>query len=190
MSDRISVMVDSLTGLMSGIVREGNGPTASVLKTAVVQSLRYYTSYDDTSLTSASGSAAAAACEAMDPHTLNLFPEKHVRGTESKQASGAYIFRPTEPNQESIPVVDEKVAHNVKPQMLSIAELVVVEGSEVVEIRQRLSNWAFQIIRLRAGSPAIEFEWRYFCFQKCYKCCIYAAPNVSTVYFLVWVPCL
>ncbi|CAJ0937955.1 unnamed protein product, partial [Mesorhabditis belari] len=62
----------------------------------------------------------------------------------SAQPSGAYIFRPA--------------AQTTKTLSTSITT-TVVKGASVQEVRQKVTDWAYQTIRLYTGQPQIEFDW-------------------------------
>jgi len=68
-----------------------------------------------------------------------------VGNDESKQTSGAYIFRPnkTEPNE----VCDQNKA-----------KVKIIKGPIVEEVQQTFGNYVTQTIRLYKGSPYAEFE--------------------------------
>uniref|UniRef100_A0A8C6KDZ4 Alpha-mannosidase n=1 Tax=Nothobranchius furzeri TaxID=105023 RepID=A0A8C6KDZ4_NOTFU len=80
--------------------------------------------------------------------TQNFYWYNSSRGNnaESKQPSGAYIFRPN----SSTPLVVSKTA---KVQSFQ------VKHSVVQEVRQRFSPWVSQVVRLYADSKALELEW-------------------------------
>ena len=61
--------------------------------------------------------------------------------------AGAYIFRPDRSNATATPVATGAV------------NLSVLSTSVLAEARQVFAPWLSQIIRLTAGSSAIEFEW-------------------------------
>ncbi|KAL6724837.1 hypothetical protein Aduo_019692 [Ancylostoma duodenale] len=58
------------------------------------------------------------------------------------QPSGAYVFRPTG-----------------QPIPIERAQLEVVKGPLVEEVRQTFSSWVAQIIRLRKNAKHVEFDW-------------------------------
>uniref|UniRef100_A0A665VZF2 Alpha-mannosidase n=1 Tax=Echeneis naucrates TaxID=173247 RepID=A0A665VZF2_ECHNA len=64
--------------------------------------------------------------------------------TESNQPSGAYIFRPN----SSTPFIISQTA-----------KTETVQTSVVQEVRQWFSPWVSQVVRLYAGSRALELEW-------------------------------
>ena len=66
---------------------------------------------------------------------------------ESGQDSGAYIFRPVQSNATATPVAT------------AVSNLSVLSTAVVSEARQVFAPWLSQIVRLTAGSRAVEFEW-------------------------------
>ena len=60
------------------------------------------------------------------------------------QASGAYIFRPMESQKLSF---DDKIVSET------------VQGELVQEVRQKISSYISQVIRLKAGAPYLEIEY-------------------------------
>ncbi|CAJ0946335.1 unnamed protein product, partial [Mesorhabditis belari] len=60
------------------------------------------------------------------------------------QSSGAYIFRPA--------------AQTTNPLSTTVIN-TIVKGTLVQEVRQKISDWAYQTIRLYGGQPQIEFDW-------------------------------
>uniref|UniRef100_A0A8C6KLS3 Alpha-mannosidase n=1 Tax=Nothobranchius furzeri TaxID=105023 RepID=A0A8C6KLS3_NOTFU len=78
--------------------------------------------------------------------TQNFYWYNSSRGNnaESKQPSGAYIFRPN----SSTPLVVSKTA-----------KVQSFQSSVVQEVRQRFSPWVSQVVRLYADSKALELEW-------------------------------
>mmetsp|Transcript_24894 Transcript_24894/g.45105 ORF Transcript_24894/g.45105 Transcript_24894/m.45105 type:complete len:1133 (-) Transcript_24894:53-3451(-) len=64
----------------------------------------------------------------------------------SRQASGAYIFRP---NSSEV----------YFPGPTQVPTLQVVRGPVVTEVYQTFSEWATHVVRLVQGSPRIEVEW-------------------------------
>ncbi|KAJ8001680.1 hypothetical protein DPEC_G00171970 [Dallia pectoralis] len=63
---------------------------------------------------------------------------------DSKQMSGAYIFRPN----SSTPFIISKTA-----------KIETVQNSVVQEVRQWFSPWVSQVVRLYADSKVLELEW-------------------------------
>ena len=63
------------------------------------------------------------------------------------QASGAYIFRPNNTNNEAYPVAT------------TVAVTFVQQGPVVWEARQVFAGWATQTVRLWVGASHAEFEW-------------------------------
>uniref|UniRef100_A0A4W4H4P4 Alpha-mannosidase n=1 Tax=Electrophorus electricus TaxID=8005 RepID=A0A4W4H4P4_ELEEL len=63
---------------------------------------------------------------------------------ESRQASGAYIFRPNSSTPISI---------NQNPNISTL------QNSVVQEVRQQFSPWVSQVVRLYNGSRELELEW-------------------------------
>ena len=83
----------------------------------------------------------------------NIVPnEELAKPSVSFQTSGAYIFRPSEPNEVPTRVCDGKMED-------CVVELTVVRGSKVVEVHQKFSTWVSQIVRLREGAEAVELEY-------------------------------
>ncbi|OQV16531.1 Lysosomal alpha-mannosidase [Hypsibius exemplaris] len=72
---------------------------------------------------------------------------------ETKRASGAYIFRP---NCTDMTVRGKTIC--IAP--FSNSSYQVVQGTLVQELRQTVSPWVSQIVRLYANSPVLEFEWQ------------------------------
>ncbi|XP_004084261.3 lysosomal alpha-mannosidase [Oryzias latipes] len=66
------------------------------------------------------------------------------KNSESKQPSGAYIFRPN----STVPFVISRVA-----------QTETIQTSVVQEVRQWFSPWVSQVVRLYADSRALELEW-------------------------------
>ncbi|XP_019848841.1 PREDICTED: lysosomal alpha-mannosidase-like [Amphimedon queenslandica] len=66
----------------------------------------------------------------------------------SSQRSGAYIFRP-----------NNTVAYSVGPNLDNAAQLSLVEGDLLSEVRQVFSPWVSQVVRLYKNKPAIELEY-------------------------------
>ncbi|XP_061576630.1 lysosomal alpha-mannosidase [Cololabis saira] len=66
------------------------------------------------------------------------------KNSQSRQPSGAYIFRPN----SSVPMVVSRVAKTES-----------VQTSVVQEVRQWFSPWVSQVVRLYADSRALELEW-------------------------------
>jgi hypothetical protein len=73
------------------------------------------------------------------------------------QTSGAYIFRP---NVTTLfPPRDDDNYAFVESNAKLIIENEIIRGELVIEVRQRVAQWASHVIRLVAGQPFIEVEW-------------------------------
>ena len=126
----VALEFDPVTRLLSGIRRmDEDGVSARV-----TQDLVYYHSYG-----------------------------KHVHASKRKsrgQIAGAYIFRPSQASEKPTPVRYDVEKKNCNFTTLSCPVTVTVfRGKEVTEVRQVFSSWATQTIRLKKGSPSVEFEW-------------------------------
>lgn len=137
-NDIISISFDSSTGLMQSMKRLD---CADVIEIDISNEFGYYRSF---------GSPAhmSVPVDKRDPHLANVEPAKESLGEASTQPSGAYIFRPAKADDKPNRIYVDRV------------ELSVVKGDSIVEVRQKFSDWVYQIVRLREGQAAVEFEWQ------------------------------
>ena len=134
----ISITFDPVTGLMRSMKRLD---CADVIEIDIGNEFGYYRAF---------GSPAhmSVPADKRDPHLANIMPAKESLGEASTQPSGAYIFRPSKMDEKPSKIHVDRV------------ELSVVKGDSIVEVRQKFSDWVFQIVRLREGQAAVEFEWQ------------------------------
>mmetsp|Transcript_7270 Transcript_7270/g.17535 ORF Transcript_7270/g.17535 Transcript_7270/m.17535 type:complete len:806 (+) Transcript_7270:977-3394(+) len=78
-------------------------------------------------------------------HHSQVGPLHRDLGSSDDQNSGAYIFRPTTPDQTPISV--------------GVPTLTVSESDLVTEVHQVWSSWVTQTFRLYAGQSYAEVEW-------------------------------
>ena len=138
-SDLLSVSFNQDTGLMEYISRLDYDD----VKAKVSNDLKFYKSFGSPGL----HNYEYPKVDNRDPHLKNIQPAAHHVGSPSDQASGAYVFRSAEANERPTKIAADNV------------ELKVVEGKDVIEMRQKFSSWASQVVRLRKGSKAVEVEW-------------------------------
>ena len=113
------------------------------LSCEVSQNFYYYVGYG-----SPVGEHKHHKLDTRDPHLQNLQPSAAAASSESDQASGAYIFRPSKADGSDLtPVANDDVS------------IDVMQGSNLVEVRQRFADWASQVVRIRQGSEVVELEW-------------------------------
>lgn len=138
-NDLLAVTFNQDTGLMETIKRLDYDD----VEANVSNNLKYYKSYGSPGLEG----YEYPKIDNRDPHLKNIKPAAHHVGSPSDQPSGAYVFRSSTANEKPTLIASDNV------------ELKVIEGKNVIEVRQKFSSWASQIVRLRKGSPALEFEW-------------------------------
>lgn len=142
-NDLLSVTFSRSTGLMKSITRRDLNISAEVSN-----DIRSYKSFG--SPTNADSlEVSVPPVDTRDPHLKNIKPGDYAVGSVSSQRSGAYIFRPSQPDEVPSSVCDAN-----EP-----VQLEVVRGRGVVEVRQRFSSWVSQVVRLRDGSNAVELEY-------------------------------
>jgi len=84
-----------------------------------------------------------------DPHLKNLKPHiQDAASSDSLQHSGAYIFRPSTSNERPTSTMNS-----------TLCKLTLTRADGIVEVHQEFSSWSSQVIRLREGSPMVEFQW-------------------------------
>eukprot|EP01041_Mallomonas_annulata_P000682 gene682-1305_t len=144
-NELVSITIDKRTGLLSGVRRLDGGDSGANVDIEVHQDLHYYSSF-----VASEQAHRSLNRDSRDPHLKNIQPHISLTGNDSQQSSGAYVFRPSTPTPT--PVRDSLSQE-------SILRVTVVQGEEVIEVRQIFSSWASQIIRLRSSSSAVEIEW-------------------------------
>lgn len=122
-NDKVAVTFSRATGLMTSISLSDGTASAEVSN-----ELRYYKSFGSPGMAGYKYSKV----DKRDPHLQNIKPSSQNIGAESMQASGAYIFRPSLPDEEPAPVAE-------KDALSRVAEISVVRGKNVIEVRQVVS---------------------------------------------------
>jgi len=156
-NDLVTLTFSRTTGLLTHVARL-DFPDVSA---DVSNDLAYYVSFGSPGIPG----FKHAPVDARDPHTQNLKPSEAMADARdvSTQPSGVYLFRPSFPNEHPQCISDATSrrcsSENRGGADAAAVELEVVQGESIVEVRQRFSSWASQVVRLRQGSALVEFEW-------------------------------
>jgi len=165
----VSVVFDSVTGIMKNMIRHVNTDDRSDDIVANIENeFGYYISF---------GSPGAPGYkyplpDHRDPHVQNVEPSVSAADRDaSTQPSGAYLFRPHTENELPECISSESSARHTPKAKRSLAnsdscdrssypvQLSVIHGKKFSEVRQVFSDWAVQTVRIYDDEPSVEMEW-------------------------------
>jgi len=166
-NSHVSVVFDSVTGVMKNIIRhiDTNDHSDDIVAN-IENELGYYISF---------GSPGAPGYkyplhDHRDPHVQNMQPSASAADRDaSTQPSGAYLFRPhTENELPECITSDSSARHTARAKSISAdscdrsaypVQLSVIHGKKFSEVRQVFSDWAVQTVRIYDNDPSVEVEW-------------------------------